>query len=104
MGRLLLGLLNRRANEISPLGPRAVVVLHVRIAEQVFEREPRMAGALADAAVCDHGPIASHACSFVQLRQLFMALERPVLVACLRPRDVFRSWNMTASLAGFGQP
>src|SRR5262249_43021059 len=48
--------LDRRANEVARLGPRAVVVFDVAEAEQVLEHEPRVAGALADPAVGDGGP------------------------------------------------
>ena len=46
-------LLDRHADERAVLGPRAVVVLDVLVAEQLVQREPGVAGALADAAVGD---------------------------------------------------
>src|SRR5690606_34844330 len=48
---LRLSLRDRDADEVAPLGPRAVVVLHPVEAEEVFQHEPGVAGALADAAV-----------------------------------------------------
>ena len=41
--------------EVAPFGPRSIVVLDVRIAQQVGQDEPGQAGALADAAVGDDG-------------------------------------------------
>src|SRR6186713_399110 len=46
-------LLNGHADRISPLRPRAVVVLDVLEAEQVLQREPGVAAALADPTVGD---------------------------------------------------
>src|SRR5215212_5733787 len=46
-------LLDRRSYQVAPLGPRAVVVLHVFEAEQILQGEPGVAAALADAAVRD---------------------------------------------------
>src|SRR5579864_5952592 len=46
-------LLDRHADRAAPLGPRPVVVLDVGIAEQLLQHEPRVRGALADAAVGD---------------------------------------------------
>src|SRR2546430_3350348 len=39
---------DRRADQIPPLRPRAVVVTHLFHAEQVFEGEPRVARALSE--------------------------------------------------------
>src|SRR5687768_3297374 len=50
---LFLPLGDRRADQVAPLRPRAVVVLHVLEAQQILEHEPGMARALADAAVGD---------------------------------------------------
>src|SRR5207244_9912370 len=43
-GYLLAGLrlLNRRPDQVAPLGPRAVVVLHVLVSEQVLQNKPRV--------------------------------------------------------------
>src|ERR1700737_785726 len=49
---------DRRANQVAPLRPRAVVILHVIVAEQIFQHEPCMRAALADAAIGDHFVIA----------------------------------------------
>ena len=53
-GRLArLAPLDGGAHAVAPLGPGAVVIAHVLIAEQVGEHKPGVAGALADAAVGD---------------------------------------------------
>ena len=99
----MLRLLHRRADEIAPLGPRAVVVLHVLEAEQVLQHEPREARAFADAAVRDHRLIARDALRGVQRFQIVEALERPIVVAVPAPRDALRAGDVSAALAGFGQ-
>src|SRR5262245_33072923 len=78
-------LLDRCAHERAVLGPRAVVVLDVRVAEQLLQGEPRVARALADPAVGDDLAVAFDAFALVQGRQLVRAFERPVLVRRLGP-------------------
>src|SRR5262245_43341585 len=51
--RLFLPLGDRRADQVAPFGPGAVIILDVLEAEQVLEHEPGVARALADAAVSD---------------------------------------------------
>ena len=51
--RALDVLLDRHVHHVAPLGPRAVVVLHVVVAEQLVQHEPGVGRALADAAVGD---------------------------------------------------
>src|SRR6476619_3818863 len=101
---LHLRLLHRRTDQVSPLGPRPVVVLDVLEAEQVFQHEPRDARPFADAAVRDHGSVARHALSAVKRLQLVDALERAVLVAVLAPGNALRARNVSAALAGFRKP
>src|SRR5690606_6504108 len=48
---------DRHAHRVAVFGPRAVVVAHV-VAQELLQREPGVAGALADAAVGDDGPAA----------------------------------------------
>ena len=81
-------LLHGRADQIAPLRPGSVVVLHVREAKQVLHREPRQAGALADAAVGDDRPVAGNSLRGVQRLQVVVALEGPVVVAVLAPTRV----------------
>src|ERR1700730_15996616 len=98
-----LRLFHRRTNEVAPFGPRAVVVLHVLVAEQILQDEPRVARPLADAAIGDYRLVAGHADRSVELLQLVDALEGAIIIGGLRPGHAFRAWNMTTALAGFGQ-
>src|SRR5712691_10226083 len=99
----MLRLLHRRADEVAPLGPRAVVVLHVLETEQVLQHEPRQARALADAAVRDDRAVALDALVGVELLQVGDVLERPIVVAVLAPGNALRAWNVSAALAGLRQ-
>ena len=45
--------LNRHAHQIPPLRPTAIVIPHVRVAQQVFQHKPGVAGAFTDAAIDD---------------------------------------------------
>src|SRR5207247_2055168 len=49
--RDLLSLFDGGGDDVAVFGPTAVVVFHVVEAEQIFEHEPGVAGALADAAI-----------------------------------------------------
>src|SRR5215471_11333077 len=91
--------LDRDVHEIAPLGPGAVVVADVAEAEQVLEREPRVAAALADPAVGDRRAGRRQPVVFaVQLLQLVRRLERPVVgVDRLRPRDALRAGDVAAA-------
>src|SRR5438045_9568957 len=100
----MLRLLHRRADEVAPLGPRAVVVLHVLETEQVLQHEPREARALADAAVRDDRRVALDALIGVELLQLILAPERPVVVAVLAPGNALRAGDVSSALASFRQP
>src|SRR3954471_9171735 len=71
-------LLDRNVDEVPPLRPRAVVVGHVLVTEQLAQDEPRMRAALADAAVRDHLLVGRHVPPAVELLQLVGALERSV--------------------------
>src|SRR5438093_2305246 len=98
IARSRLGLLDRRAHEVPPLRPGAVVVPDVRVAEEVLQDEPRVARSLADAAVCDDLLVRRHAFRLVEGLQILRRLERPVLVDGLRPGDVLRSGDVSAAL------
>src|SRR4029453_4221366 len=93
-----LTLLHRCADERSVLGPGPVVVPDRPVAEELGEREPRMAGALADPAVSDDLPIGRHALTFVERPELVRRLERAVLVRRLHPRDVRGRWDVARHL------
>src|ERR1700730_19401438 len=71
-------LLNRRAHQIAPLGPRAIVVAHVFVAKQILEHKPGVRAAFADAAVSDDFLIASDALAGIQLAKRVGGLERAV--------------------------
>src|SRR3954471_10163880 len=79
-------------DHVAPLGPRAVVVLHVAFAQQLVQHEPGVRRALADPAVRDDRLAgAGHALAAVKLAQLVGRLERPVLLPRLRPRPRTRA-------------
>ena len=100
--RLHVADLDRGADEVAPLGPRAVVVFHVAHAEQVLQHEPRVAAALADAAVA-HGRLAQvDARLRVQRPQLVDGLERAVVIDALGPGDVLRAGDVPGPLGGLG--
>src|SRR5262245_63285181 len=82
------------ADEIAPLGPRAVVVPHILEPEQVLHREPGEARALSDSAIRDDRLIAGNALRCVESLQVVEALEGSILVAVLSPRDAFRTGNV----------
>ena len=50
----VFALLDRRADQIAPLGPGAIVVAHIRIAEQLGQHKPGVRRTLANAAVGEH--------------------------------------------------
>src|SRR6185437_11085119 len=78
--------LNRHVDQVAPLGPRAVVVLHVVLAEQLVQHEPRVRRALADAAVGDDVVAVEDALARVELAQIVRVLEGSVLLHRLGPR------------------
>src|SRR5687768_1250466 len=92
--------LDGRADEVAPLGPRAVVVPDVLHAHQVLEDEPGVARALADAAVGDGRPVGLDAGGAVELLQVVGGLESTVLVARLAPGHARRARDVAAALAG----
>src|SRR3970040_388381 len=63
-------LLDRRLEEFPPLRLRAVVVLDVRVAEEVFQDDPGVGRPLADPAVRDDLPIGRDAVAPVQLPEI----------------------------------
>src|SRR5205814_6166273 len=80
--------LDRYSNHVAPLGPGAVVVLHVALAQQLVQHEPRVRRALADPAVGDDRIVAVHdALALVELAQLVGRLEGAVLLHRLCPWD-----------------
>ena len=84
-------LLDGRANQVSPLGPGAVVVADVLDAHEVFEDKPGVRAALTDAAVCDDFAVAADAFRAVELLQRVEALECAIFVDGLGPGDIGRA-------------
>src|SRR6185437_8724966 len=91
-------LLDGGADQVAPFGPRTVVVLHVVIAQQIFQHEPGVGAALSDAAVGDYFAVAVHAFAAVELLQGLGGFERAVLIRRLRPRNIRRARNVTGAL------
>src|SRR6476659_6439004 len=92
-------LLDRHADQVAPLGPRAVVVLDVADAEQLVQHEPRVRRALADAAVGDdrRGAV-DDALAGLEGAQLVGRLERAVPRDRLAPWHGCRARDVTAAL------
>src|SRR5262245_29364046 len=67
---LFLAFGDRRADQIAPFGPGAVIILDVLEAEQVLEHEPGVARALADAAVGDDRLGIGFQAGFLQVERL----------------------------------
>ncbi len=91
--------LDRHADERAVLGPRAVVVLDVRLVEDLVQHEPGVRRALADAAVGDGVLAEVDARVAVQRAQLVVRAERAVVVRGLAPRDVLRRRDVAADAA-----
>src|SRR3954447_1756727 len=91
-------LLDRDTDERAVLGPRAVVVLHLRLVEQLVQDETRVRRTLADAAVGDGVLAEVDALVLVELLQLVVAAERAVVVRGLAPRDVLRGRDVSGAL------
>src|SRR6187402_1904257 len=87
--------LNRRAHQIAPLGPAAIVVAHVRMSEQIGEDEPGVAAALADPAVGDDLVLARQPLLLeVDLLELGRSSKLPRLRDDgARPRHALRTGN-----------
>src|SRR5262249_37085889 len=98
-------LLDRGADHVAVLRPAAVVVAHVLKAEEVGQDEPRVARALADAAVGDRRPVRINALLLkVNRPQLVRRLERPVRGDGGAPGDALGPWHVPAALGGLVQP
>src|SRR3954451_391149 len=94
----LLAADDRRPHEVAPLRPRAVVVAHLRIPEQVVQHEPGVAGPLPDPAVRDHVVLRREAeLVTVDPAQLVGSLERAVLVRRRLPRLAQRTRDVPAA-------
>src|SRR5260370_42638918 len=58
------------ADEVAPLGPRAVVVADIAETQQIFQHEPGVRATFADSAVGDHCIFAVDALGLLELFQL----------------------------------
>src|SRR5215211_2626439 len=82
-------------HQVTPLGPRAVVVTHALITEEVLQDEPRVGRALSYPAISYYVvPLAEADLSLVDLLQLIGALEGPILPHGPRPRHVRGPWDV----------
>src|SRR5260221_89964 len=98
----LLALRDGRADQIAPLGPRAVVVAHARVPQQLRQHEPGVRGALADAAVRDNLAVGCDALAAIDRTQLVGGLERAVGgIGCRGPGGALRPRNGAAALGAF---
>src|SRR4029453_17588544 len=96
-------LLDRHVDHVAPLGPRTVVVAHVLEPQEVLQREPAVAAALADAAIGDRR-LRWRQLFFVaiDLLELGSGLEGPVLgIDGPRPRDAACTRDMSAAQRAF---
>src|SRR5712664_1557335 len=90
------------ADEVAPFGPRAVVVAHVVVAEQILQNEPGMRAAFPDAAILDDFIGAGDALGLIELLKILEGFEGAVLVGGLRPRDIRGFRDVSWALGGFG--
>src|SRR5688500_20219252 len=74
-----LGTLDGCADQISPLSPGAVVVPHLGHPQKVFQHEPGVAGALADAAISHGLFIQGHPLAFIEGPQLICRDRKSVV-------------------------
>src|SRR5215218_10368937 len=82
-------------DQVTPLGPGAVVVTHALITEEVIQDEPRVGRALSYPAIgYDVVPLAEADLSLVDPLQLIGALEGPILPHGPRPRHVSGPWDV----------
>src|ERR1700722_6468438 len=93
--------LNRGADQVAPFRPGSVVVFHILNSQEIFQDEPAMAGALADAAVGDSWLMEIDAGFRVELAQLIRALKRAVFVGRPGPGDVLRARDVAGALRPF---
>src|SRR5437588_7242784 len=91
-------LLDGYAHQASPLGPRAIVILDVLIAEQVGEHKPGVAAALANTAVRHHPLVGCDALALVQGTQLLGAFEGAIGVDGLAPRNAPGTRDVSGAL------
>src|SRR5581483_5483928 len=89
---------DRGPHQVAPFGPGAVIILAVRVAEQIGQHEPGEAGTLADAAVGDDRVVRLEAdLLLVDGAELLGGLEGPVLLDGSAPGDVLGARDMPAA-------
>src|SRR5882757_1380039 len=91
--------LNRDSHKGAVFGPTAVVVLHIRVAEELLEHEPGVRRTLTDPAVGDGLLGAVQTGLGVQLGEIVVGLEGAVLVGRLAPRHVDGARDVPRPLA-----
>src|SRR5689334_6069606 len=96
-GSGVLALLDRRADQIAPLRPRAIVVAHVGITEQLRQHKPGVRRTLANAAVGKHLFVGADAFATVDGSQLLGGLECAIRVGRRGPGDALRAGNVAAA-------
>src|ERR1700733_675476 len=94
---------NGSADKVTPLGPRAVVIDHILVTEQIFQDKPGVAGPFPDAAVGDDGFIAIYAFRAVNGLEFVKRFERAIFVGRFAPRNAARCWDVSAALRCFGK-
>src|ERR1700682_2944272 len=86
--------LDRGFDEISPFRPGTVVVANVLVAEEILEDKPRMAGALADAAIGDGFLIGDDALALVEGLQVIRGFKTSVVFNRLHPGNTLSARDM----------
>src|SRR5712664_2408002 len=89
---------NRHPDQTAPLRPGAVVVLDLRVAQQIRQREPGERGPLADPAVGNHVLIRPNPLPLIEALEVLCIFERPILPHVLRPGNVAGPGDVTATL------
>src|ERR687897_24703 len=87
------------ADQRAVLGPRAVVVLHRWVAQQLMQHEPGVGRPLADAAIGDHASVGNDALALVEGVELVRRPEGAVIVGSPAPGDVHRTGNVARHLS-----
>src|SRR5688572_6633238 len=85
--------LDRHANQIAPLGPRAVIDTHLSPAEQFREYKIEDRGPMAHAAIGDHIFVGRGAGTLDQRANIRVGLERLVGIEQILEIQVFRAGN-----------
>src|SRR5947207_2270082 len=90
-------LLDGCADEAAPLGPGAIIVANVRIAQQIVQHEPGVATALPDEAIDDHLFVGGNAFARIQRAQFLRRSESAVFVHGHHPGNIDGAWYVPTS-------